>query len=102
MGQNAHAKGLGPNRHADADLSEAKNPESLAEELKAVVLLTLPSSILGGTVCARDLPGQRQEEGKNMLGNGNGILLRAEGNDDPGLGGGGNIDVVIPGPGPAN
>ena len=57
-------------------------------------LLTLPLAAREAGVRLRDVAGEREHQRDRVLGGGDRVGLRRVGDDDPALGGGGDVDVV--------
>ncbi|MNK86073.1 hypothetical protein D3C87_1059760 [compost metagenome] len=94
--QDPHAQGVGGLDEAGSDLAEAHDAEDFLVELGAHEGFALPEAGLHGGVGGRDAAGEGEHQGERMLGGRDGIAFRGVDDDDAGLGGGGNVDVVDP------
>ena len=90
----AHAEGAGADRDELADAAEAEHAERLALDLGAAELAALPLAAGEAGVRLRDVAGEREHQRDRVLGGGDRVGLRRVGDDDPALGGGGDVDVV--------
>ena len=85
-----------------ADAAEADDAEHLVGQLHAAEALALPAPLGERGVRLGDVARDREQQAERVLGRGHHVRPGRVGDDDPAPRGSGHVDVVHPGPGPAD
>ena len=94
VGENAHAEGHGAAGKLRADAPPAENAEGFIVEFDALVFFAVPTTGLHAGIRLRDVAGNADEEGKGMLGGGDGVSTGSVHDDDATARCGIHIDIV--------
>ena len=101
-GDEAHPEGPGPVGDELADASETDDAQRLVGELDALPLAPLPAAIDEGGVRLRDVAGLGEQQRHRVLGSRDDVRLGGVDDHHAAGGGGVEVDVVEPDPGPAD
>ena len=94
IGDHLHPQAIGAVGDDGADIAAADQAQRLGRQLHAHEAVLLPLAGLGGLVGFRQLAGEGEDQGDGVLGGGDGVAEGGVHHHDPGLGGGGNVDIV--------
>ena len=97
-----HLEAQGPLGHDRADVAQADHAQHLVADFTASEFFTLPASGLERGAGLRNVAGQGQEQGERMLSGGDVVAARGVHHHNALLGGGLDVDVINPNPGPAD